>query len=156
MKKILTLPTVTLFLVAILFAGGCKPESPSTRGPKKITIKLKAVEINGEMHLKMSDSNGKKGVIDTLETLVIPGDSVIWKLKLFSGIEKIDTISPKTAGKIMNKKAENIPGTKRFGLKIPDNAPMPSQREKYNIVFKDRDGHQWPIDPYLRIPKEVD
>jgi len=156
MKKNLTLPTVTLFLVAILFAGGCNSAQPVHRGPKVIRIKLKAVEINGEMHLKMSDSNGKKGVIDTLETIVIPGDSVIWQLKFLSGIEKIDTISPKTAGKIMNKKAGNIPGTKKFGLKIPDNAPVPSPREKYNIVFEDKDGHQWPIDPYLRIPKEVD
>jgi hypothetical protein len=77
-------------------------------------------------------------------------------LKLFSSIEKIEKIVPVTTGKIIIKDAENIPGTKNFGLKIPGDAPFDT-REKYNIVFVDKKNSiTWPIDPYLRIPKEAD
>jgi len=157
MKKILTLLAGIVFLIIILVAGGCNPAvPPSVDGPKEVKIYLKAIEIAGEMHLEMYDSNKpKRIVIDTLETRVNPGDTVVWKLKLLSGIKEIDKIGPKTPGKIINKDAEKIPGTKKFGLKIPDDAPIHSEREKYDIVFVDKKYNiAWPIDPYLRIPRE--
>ena len=153
MKKILTLPTVIVFLITILAAGACSPVPP--KGPKKVTIYLKAKKINGEKHLRMYDSNnpGNK-VIDTLETLVNPGDTVVWKLKFLSRIKEIDKIGPKATGKIINKDAEKIPHTKEFKLIIPVDAPIPSEREKYDIKFKYKDGRIWTIDPYLRIPRQ--
>ena len=156
MKKILTVPTVIVFLITILIAGGCSPAGPvPSEGSKKVKIHLKAVKKDGKKHLKMSDS--KKPdivVVDTLETLVMPGDTVVWELKRFSKIEKIEKIGPNTPGEILNKDAEQIPGTTSFRFIIPDDAPIPSKREKYDITFVDKRGKTWTIDPYLKIPTQ--
>ena len=154
MKKNLTFLTGIVFLITILVAGACKPAvPPPAKGPKEVKIKLKVKKIDGEKHLKMYDSNKRSiKVVDTLETLVMPGDTVVWEPRRFLGrIKKIEKISPETEGDIINKDAELIPGTKNFRLIIPVDAPIPSEREKYDIEFEDKSGETWTIDPYLRI-----
>ena len=157
MKKILTHLTGIVFLITILVAGGCSPEGNNgalTKGPKKVTIKLKVKKRNGKKHLKMYDSNKPDNkVVDSLETLVMPGDTVVWEPRRFLGrIKKIEKIGPESEGDIINIDAEQIPGTNNFRLIIPNDAPIPSEREKYDIIFKDRHDSTHTIDPYLRIP----
>lgn len=154
MKKILTLPTVLVFLITILFAGGCSSDEP--KNSKEVYIYLmKAFEQNGKMHLKLYDSNDPDSVVvDTLVTDVQPGTKVIWMLVEDSGIKKLKKIGPKKAGIILDNDAKRILFTKKLKLKIPDDAPIPGEREKYDIVFVDKDGNTWPIDPYLRIPRQ--
>jgi len=152
MKKILT-PTVIVFLITLLFAGGCSSPQPLT--PAKITIYLKVIEINGEKHLEMYDSYDiTNAVVDTLTTDVWPKDKVIWVPLDGGGIKKIKKIGPEKKGKIIDKDARKMLFSKKFKLKIPKDAPIPSAKEKYDIVFEDKDGTTWPIDPYLRIPPE--
>jgi len=155
MKKNLLLLTGIVFLTTILIAGSCKPVvQPPEEGPKKVKIHLKVVKEDGDKHLKMYDSNkpGTKAV-DALETLVMPGDTVVWEPTiLLSRIKNIEKIGTETKGNIITMDAEPVPGTRNFRLIIPENAPIPSEREKYEIKFKDRKGRTWTIDPYLRIP----
>ena len=161
MKKILTLLTGIVFLITILIAGGCKSAGDNDqpillRGEVTIYL-MEAFEKNGKKHLRMYDSNNPDIiVVDTLETLVKPGTKVIWVALDESGIEKLKKIGPKQRGDIIRKDAAGFLYTlftKKKKLKIPDNAPIPSEREKYDIKFKYKDGKTWTIDPYLKIPR---
>lgn len=173
MKKILTHLTGFAFLITILLAGACsRGENPplsssenngsaivdkdSTRDPKTVTISLKAIRKDGGKHLEMYDSN-KPGdvVVDNLETLVMPGDTVVWEIISQWRMKKITKIGRQTKGVIIDKDANPIPGTKSFNLIIPEDAPWDT-KEEYDIEFKGWLGKTWPIDPYLRIPKETD
>ena len=82
MKKYLVLLTGIVFLFTILIAGGCKQAVPHpVKGPKTVTITLKAVKIDGKKHLEMYDSNNPDLiVVDGLETTVNPGDTVVWEI----------------------------------------------------------------------------
>jgi hypothetical protein len=152
MKKNLTLLTGIVFLITILLAGACSPAKG--KEPKKVKIYVQAYEKDGKMHLKMYDSNDPSiVVIDTLHTKVWPGTKVIWKLVKDSGIKKLEKIGPKAPGRVINKDAKKIPGTKKFQFKIPDNAPDNTE-DKYDIKFTDKNGDSYTIDPYLRIPRK--
>lgn len=154
MKKKLIFLTGIVLLITVLAAGACNRDAKPSDS-ETVKIYLKATTINGKKHLKMYDSNDRSVVvIDSLHIAnVEPGDEVIWKLKWFSGVKKVKEIGPGKPGKIIDKNAEIIPGSKKFKLKIPDNAPRDS-KEKYDIIFEDKDGNTWHIDPYLRIPKK--
>ncbi len=43
---------------------------------------------------------------------------------------------------------------KKYQYRVPRNAPEPSEKEKYDIVFLDKDGNPYKIDPYLRLPRQ--
>ena len=158
MKKILSLPTVIVFLITFLVAGGCgsplERDNCVIKNTKRVKIYLKAIVQNGEKHLQMYDSNDTtKLVVDDLETCVMPGMKVIWKRAKNSGIKKITKIGPKNAGKIIIKDATRVLFTKKFKLKIPKKAPYNTE-EKYDIDFLDKDSKPHSIDPYLKIPKK--
>jgi len=153
MKKILTLPKAIVLLIAILLTGGCA--KPQSLDKDVVEIYLRVVEINGAKHLQLYDSNDTTHVVvDTLTTDVWPKDKVYWVPLDGGGVEQLKKISPKKPGKIIKRDAEKVPKSKKFKLKIPRKAPIPSPKEKYDIVFIDKDGNTWPIDPYLRIPPE--
>jgi hypothetical protein len=154
MKKNLILLTGIVFLITILAAGGCNNDDRPI-GSKKVTIYLKAVEIKGEKHLEMYDSNDTTiVVVDTLHTDVQDSTEVTWKLVDDSGIRKIMKISPKNGpGDIIPGPATGFLSPKKKKLKIPGNQ-KPDTEEAYNIKFKDTDGEKWVIDPFLRIPKK--
>jgi len=161
MKKNLLLLTGIVFLITVLAAGGCnKGKMPIGSTPKdfikdstKVKIYLKAIKIEGEIHLKMYDSNKRRHkVVDTLETFVPPGSTVIWKRTWFSGIKKIEKIGSTSGdGNIFKEDAQPIPNSKRFKLEIPKNV-SPGEVEEYDIEFLDKDSNPQSIDPYLRIP----
>ena len=156
MKKNLTHLTGIVFLITILIAGACISacNSKEPEAPEIVTIYLKAKKIDGKIHLKMYDSNKpKERVVDKLETLVPPGSTVIWKRSWFSGIKKIEKISSTSGnGNIFKEEAQPIPKSKRFKLEIPKDVSA-GEKEKYDIVFVDKDNiTSPPIDPYLRIP----
>lgn len=154
MKKILTHLTGIVFLITILLAGACnQQDQPMEKGPKKVIITLKAVKINGEKHLEMYDSNNPDNiVIDKLETLVYPGDTVVWQIISGWKLKKVERIGPVNPGKIIVKDADQVPDSKALILVIPKDAPWDTI-EKYDIKCKGWIS-KWEIDPYLKLPKE--
>lgn len=165
MKKILTLLTGIVFIITILVAGGCgnadrQNKAASTGDDPGVTetdttrveIYLKAILLDGSMHLEMYDSKKPKcEVVDNLVTVVYPGYTVSWKKATDSEIDEVLYIRPvKENGGIFPEDAMEDKGL--FKLIIPPNAPYDSI-EKYEIVFKaKKDTTTWIIDPYLRIP----
>lgn len=154
MKKMLILLKGIAFILAVLAAGGCS----NIDGPKdssEVYIYLKVIEINGEKHLQMFDSNNRNiVVIDTLHTQVQAGNKVFWALAESSGISSIKKIGPKHPnGNIIPGDATGVMFTKKKKLKIPKNAI--SGEEAYYIKFKDADGKTTTIDPYLKIPPQA-
>ncbi|MDX2415039.1 MAG: hypothetical protein QNK33_07590 [Bacteroidales bacterium] len=153
MKKILTLLIGIVFLIAILVAGACS----SASNTEKVKIYLKAIEIGGEMHLEMYDSNCPiTKVVDSLSTIVQPGVKVIWKLADSSSIKKIEKIVSKSrADKRLKVDAQKRFLNKGFKQKISEDISIEREEDiiaAYDIVFVDKDGKPWTIDPYLRIP----
>ncbi len=125
---------------------------------EKVEIYCKAFEKNGVMHFEMYDSNDTKKVVANLTkdklvanhtTDVMPKTQVTWEWTSDSKIEEFVRIGPKKPGKIIDKDAEKISGSKKFKLKIPRKAP-PDTTEKYDIIFVGLDGDTVTIDPYLR------
>lgn len=154
MKKILKFLTGIVFILAILVACSySEAVTPLEEGPKKVTIHVKAVKIDGKKHLEMYDSNKPELiVIDTLETVVNPGDTVVWKIDYGWRIRKIEKIGPQNPGNIFNRDAELIPGTRDFRIIIPEDAQ--AGREKYDIYSKGWLMSPWGIDPYLKLPEQ--
>ncbi len=152
MKKNLVLLTGIVFLFTILIAGGCKKAVlHPVKGPKTVTITVKAVKIKGVKHLEMYDSNNPDSiVVDGLETTVNPGDTVVWEIISGWKLKKLERIGPGTPGIIIDKDAEPISGTKSFMHVIPDNAK--AGKEKYDIKCKGWFSKPWKIDPFLKIP----
>jgi len=156
MKKTLTFLTGILFLLAIP-ATGFKPANDNddnnvAQNEKKVEIYCKAHVKDGVLHFEMYDSNNPAIVSDNITTDVEPGTKVTWIWLPDSEVQEFVRISPKKAGHIMPGNAKKVPGTKKLQLKVPKKAPVPSPKEKYDIVIKDKGGNIHPIDPYLRIP----
>jgi len=153
MKKILTLLTGIAFLIAIVAAdsGGSAGTQTAPSNSNKVKIYLKAIEIDGEWHLEMYDSNDPDNVVvDNLETIVQPGIKVIWKLNSSSGIKKINKIV--SNGNLFRNGAKKNILSKEFTLDIPENA-VSGPKQKYDIEFVDKENNQtWTIDPYLELP----
>jgi len=145
-----------VFLTAILVICGFKwtGNNESESSPNTVRIYLKIIEIDGEKHLSMYDSNNPDNVVvDNLYTDVQPGMKVIWKRKLFSGIRQINKIgSAEGERNIFIEDAKIRSLGKGFVLELRDDITGPVE-EKYDIVFIDKDDKKtWPIDPFLRIP----
>jgi hypothetical protein len=157
MRKIHTLLTGIVLSLTILLAGSFKPatDNDDSNGPqnlKKVEIYCKAYEKDGVIHFEMYDSNNPTVKGDNITTDVMPGAIVTWQWTPDSEIQEFVRIHPKKAGPIMTGNAKKVPGTKKLRLKVPKKAKIPSPKEKYDIVIKDKDGNDYPIDPYLRIP----
>ena len=154
MKKILTPLTGIVFLIAILFAGGCTPAEipPAAEDLSVVIIYVKAVKTNGQNHLELYDSNSSTIVVDDLYTDVTDGTEVYWVLADDSGIKKIKRIRPKdTNDKIMTKKAKGIFIFTGYKKHVVPEKQTPGDEEGYYIKVKDEEGKKWEIDPYLRI-----
>jgi hypothetical protein len=163
MKKILTPLTGIVFIIAILAASGCKQPpkqnhetdeennliEPQERDPK-VFISLKAVSIDGEVHLEMFDSREPKcKVIDGLVTVVIPEDTVIWRKAPNSNIHSIDQIILHADYGIFSEFF--TVDDSLIALQIPS-TEIGDTIIKYDIKFTLRkDGGTHTIDPYLRI-----
>ena len=160
MKKILTHLTGIVVIITILIAGSCKNQNGKTTedsGPKqalvdstKVDIYLKAVLIDGSMHLEMYDSK-KPGceVIDNLVT-VYPGYTVKWQEVKDSNIEDVLDIRLVEADSIFSLSKDSIGLMSLFKLEIPKDAKPDTI--KYEIVSTVKQGGgTWCIDPYLRI-----
>lgn len=157
MKKTITYLTGIVLLASILLAGACsKAQGPKLKKEqRKVEIICKVVEVKGAKHLEMynhTEPNSK--VIDTLQTDVWPGTRVTWIWVKDSESEVFVKIGPERKGKVIPGNARKVPFTRKFRLRIPRDAPQPSEREKYDIEFKDKGGKTVTIDPYLRIPKK--
>jgi hypothetical protein len=156
MKKIFTLLTGIVFLIAILVAGGCKSanDQKSPNDLKKVTIYLRSIEINGEKHLSLCDLKGVP-VIDSLKTDVDAGTIVIWRLERASGIKSISKIYRSTEKqKIFKTDPQKKLFSKKFQLIVPDDVKRGTKEylEEYTIEYTDEENTNWKIDPFLRVP----
>ncbi len=155
MKKILTLLTGIVLLIAILIAGACSSDKvPQARDDLSIVkIYVKATKINDENHLLMYDSNNYKiRVVDDLVTDVKDNTQVFWMLADSSGLKKIMKIRPKDpVGNIITKKATGIWLFNNYKKYIVPDKQTPDDKDRYYIKVKDMNGEKWEIDPYLRI-----
>ena len=166
MKNNLTFPTVFVVLITILFAGGCDsaddPGNPITY-PEKVTIYLKLHIEDGKKFLEMYDSaNPASSVINDLHTVVGPATKVVWRRTEDSGIRSLKKVGPKEeGGPIFPGEATTILFNKRFRVKVPEDAPVPTGQieyieEAYYIIFVEKEtGEEIKIDPYLRIPRQL-
>lgn len=160
MKTILTLLTGIVFLITILAAGGCN-KKPNQKGDPladndstKVDIYLKAVLIDGSMHLEMYDSK-KEGcvVIDGLVTVVYPGYTVTWKKAKESNINEVEDIRPiNDFGKIFDNLNKETEPKSLWTLEIPGNAKPDTVKYEIDFTVKDDKDTTYTIDPYLRIP----
>lgn len=152
MKKTFLFLSVIVFLVTILYVVGCCPNDngKTTDDPKEVTIYLKSVEINGQRHLLMFDSNTDAD-IDNLITDVRKGGKVKWTVARNSGIDKINRIYPKTDKPQIFQK-EPVQSGNFFILDVPDDVETGTV-EEYLISFTLKDSTKVTIDPYLRIPE---
>lgn len=168
MKKILTHLTGIVFLITILAAGGCNsnnqqndqtaegttPEQEIDK-PAEVYIYLKAVTINKNIHLEMSDTKKPDCVaIDGLITVVIPGDTVIWREAPNSNIDKIIEIRPmKNDENLFRNGVETIEVDSIWTLRIPD--IVKPDTVKYEIKFTVKHKKDTiTIDPYLKLPED--
>ena len=154
MKKILTLLTGIVFLVAILVTCNGRNAAGNdgdSKDSKTVTIYLKVLDLDGEMHLLMRDSNDTTyQVVDNLITEVNRGDIVKWKKdNPGSGILTINQIRPTKKKGLFLERAELVNDIHQ--IEIPDNAEPGIA--KYVIVFTHTNGDIWFIDPYLKIPR---
>lgn len=169
MKKTPPHLTGIVILIAILVACGCgsrnsqigeetgqnnsTKDAPERDDPTKVDIFLKAVEINGEMHLEMYDTK-KPGciVIDGLITDVDSGYTVTWRRAQHSSIDRIEDIRAIDDDRnLFGEGIEEIEAESLWKLEIGDVEP---DTVKYEIFFRVRNGVDsiYSIDPYLRVP----
>lgn len=160
MKKNVLLLTGIVFLITLLAAGGCdrgnnsKDSTNAGNDTTKVDIYLKAILIDGSMHLEMYDSK-KPGcaVIDGLVTVVYPGYTVTWKKVQQSNIDKVKDIRPiDDFGKIFGDGVEEIEVESLWELVIPDTAEPDTVKYEIDFTVKEDKDTTYTIDPYLKIP----
>jgi plastocyanin len=179
MKMFLTLLTGIVFVITILVAAGCNQvnkevttedqEATLTESDfeseilaadeTKVWITLQDTSIGCKKHLIMQnvthDKRSKK-VIDTLETLVYPGDTVRWvkakraELNRVHQVRILDSSPWDTSDSCLaGEEIETLRGP-YIEFVIPSDAD--SGIVKYEIIFQDKDKNYWYIDPQLKIP----
>jgi hypothetical protein len=166
MKKNLKLLTGIAFLITILVAGGCGNSSKKKVPPKeeatpkivaddstKVDIYLKAVVIDGSMHLEMyEEKKSECPVIDGLLTVVYGGYTVTWR-KADNSIDEIVAIRPiddveGIFGSLREREAESL-----WTLEIPEDPDPDTIKYEIDFIVKDHKDTTYTIDPYLKIPK---
>jgi len=156
MKKILSLLTGIVVIITILATGGCKKghkqNGDALATHDSLKIYLTDTVMSGSKHLYMSDSRKPGcGVIDNLQTVVNPGDSVFFMKGKNSKIETVDTIyQVKVIDTVFN--VIETKGKEYYVLEIDSFTPTDTI-VKYVIEFTvKKDTTTYIIDPYLRIP----
>ena len=113
-----------------------------------VTIKLRAIIKDKKHCLALFDSN-RRGDINNLETVAIPGSTIVWVLDDESGIKHISKIYSS------EKESKIFPGVldmkspEGFVLHIPDSLRV--ALEAYVIEYVLEDNTRVTIDPYIRI-----
>ncbi len=120
----------------------------------KVQIWLSYVKCNGEDHLFLHDSYNNCA-IDSLTTKAFRGDSVIWSLDPWSGIEKLNKIEFTTDWTSLIEGDFFIDSSKnKIKIKIKEDANAGTF--KYNIKYKIEGSKDiTTVDPYIRIPPEA-
>ena len=160
MKKILARFTGTVVVVAILVACGSIPEinndiqRVSWEELDTVIIYLKAIEIDGEKHLEMYDSNDPTiTVVDNLETFVRDSTVVYWVLAPSSGLRKINWVKPKeSGGNILPGGATGLWLLNKYKKHVVPDGQEFDDIQAYKIKVKDENNESWEIDPHLKIP----
>lgn len=116
---------------------------------KTVSIFLRSVESEKGSQLALFDSNRNFGIND-LETLVSPGDMVVWKPDCLSGIKDITAIKAKSEkNTLFGNKPVKRRFCKGFYLLIPKD--IKEGREAYAIEYTSCDGKKYLIDPYIKV-----
>jgi hypothetical protein len=166
MKKILSHLTGIVFLITILFTGGCGSKTNrngsvcTEANYEKVTIIAKIYEVDDQKLLLLYDPDKPDCITSDVCHVagVCPNTEVFWEVADDSGIEKFIEISPVNPGIIMKEPASKI-SDKKFSLKVPSISPSQFSKEqpiieKYRIVFVSKGGETITRDPYLKIPPD--
>jgi len=180
MKKILTLLTASVFVMAILIASACSsntkqeamgeqeaiPETDTITSedfPEILVnettkgISLKETLIGCKMHLIMQNvshtgSRGKE-VVDSLYTDVYRGDEIYWAKKERSQIKvyHIRIVEAMTWDPVDTCIVAIEDKEFKGAFTLEIPATADTGLVKYEIIFRDENNEFWCIDPYLRI-----
>ncbi len=158
MKKLLTILAGIVLLITILVAGSCgnskKRNTPNVEDSTKVDIYLKAILIDGSMHLEMYDSRKHPcPVIDGLLTVVYGGYTVTWKKAAESNIKTVEDIRGiDDFGNIFGNLNKETEPESLWTLKIPDPAEPDTVKYEIDFTVKGDKDTIYTIDPYLKIP----
>lgn len=159
MKKLLTILTGIVFIIAILVAGSCSQcnkqnDSTNLGNDSTAVVYLKDTLIDGRMHLIMYNAKyPDKKVKDSLYTDVYRGYNVIFKKAHKSNIKHVHNMRPVEGYANIFKEVDSD-YRDLYQLKIYPDAPYDTI-VKYEIVLTVKDTTKettWCIDPYLRVP----
>jgi hypothetical protein len=118
----------------------------------KVKIYLRSVLKNEVNHLALFDSN-RNGDIDNLETVVKPGDTIIWKSDCCSVIKSITRIySKEDKHTVFISQPKKRLLCKGFKLRLEIPEVKEERREKYTIECILCDNMPLITDPYIRVP----
>jgi hypothetical protein len=169
MKKNLVVLTGIALFIAVLVAFGCNRDSKpkpveeaggvptaATVDTTKVDIYLKAVVINGRTHLEMHEEKKPEcPVIDGLLTVVYGGYTVTWKKAPDSNIDEVTDIRPiNDVGGIFVGLRE-VKSESLWTLEIPENPDTGIIKYEIDFIVKDDKDSIHTIDPYLKIPPEL-
>lgn len=169
MKRNLLLLTGIVFVIAVLASGGCNNPPEKNASDKagiiaedtkddstKVDVFLKAVEIDGSMHLEMyHEKKPECPVIDGLYTVVYGGYTVTWR-KADNSIKEVTDIRPvDDPGKIFGNLRRDIGPDDFWELVIPDDPDPDTIKYEIDFTIREDKDTTYTIDPYLRIPKKV-
>lgn len=114
----------------------------------KRTITMKAFEAGDEIMLYLTDSGGQKGV-QSITTLVNPGDEIIWQLeKTKSNIIKIVSIEAKSPKlDVFGKKPERVNDAEFKGTIATDAKGVGA----YNITYEYKNKKVVVDDPFIEV-----
>jgi ERCC4-type nuclease len=155
MKNTLTLFAGIVFLLAILVAGCCRQQDDKEqkkRCSEEVNIWVTSVvEIKGEKHLMMSDSNGNSNIDTLFVTDVHPGQKVIWTKDSAEVVKKFLNMKARINKNIFKRNPHKAILRDEYRMRVPKKAKKDGE-EKYSIEFKLKDNSRHETDPYLRIP----
>ena len=164
MKKNHLILTGIALLTAVLVAGGCnrksKPNASKDAGAggeiiaddtTKVDIYLKAVEIDGSMHLEMYEERKGCPVIDGLLTVAYGGYTIKWYKKDNSIFQVSDIRPTNDPGGIFDGLREDK-AKSLWTLEIPENPNPDTIKYLIDFIVRDNMDSTYTVDPYLRIP----
>lgn len=123
---------------------------------KTVTIYLRSIIKDKRPCLALFDSNGK-GDINNLETVVVPGSTIVWKLDQNPGIKSISVIRPRkdkysqVFKGILTKKS-----SEEFELQLPNSVERALEAYVIEYILDDAKSTKVIIDPYIRIEPPLD
>lgn len=135
--------------------------------PKTVTVYLRSVVKDKRDCLAIFDSN-RKGDINNLETVVHPGDKLVWELDSLHGIKEIVSIRSKEVNPKLILEPLTAKSPHGFQIMVPDSPIRALEAYIIEYIIEVEKGEKGGkvvmvdktviIDPYIRIkpPSDTD